>query len=390
MAQRKPAQRKTGEYHTTTFDGEQVNAYVPHPLPPSPPVEMSGRLSELHFSASHMLGRLDGATQNFPDKHLFLHQYIRAEALMSSRIEGTQSTLIDLLEYEITDRPNVPDVVEVSNYVRAMEHGVKRLREDGFPLSNRLVRETHKILLSSGRGSDKLPGEFRQSQNWIGVSRPGTARFAPPPHTEVEGCMADLEKFLHARGDGLSPIIRAGLAHVQFETIHPFLDGNGRVGRLLITLVLCDAGVLSEPLLYLSLHLMRHRSEYYDLLNEVRETGNWEAWLEFFLDGVEQTARNAVDTAAQMTELFAADEAVVGRQGRRVGSSLQVLRAFQSRPILSNMRAKELTGLSYAGVAGAMGLLEELGIVEETTGKSRNRLYSYGKYLKLLKEVSDG
>lgn len=386
-------QRETGQYHTSTFKSEQVNAFVPHPLPPSPPVEMSGRLSELQFSAAHMLGRLDGAVQNFPNKHLFLYQYIRAEAVMSSRIEGTQSTLVDLLEYEITDQPNLPDVVEVSNYVRAVEHGLRRLRDDGFPLSSRLIRETHAILLSGGqtetRGSDKLPGEFRRSQNWIGGSRPGTARFVPPPHTEVQGCMADLERFLHTRGDGLSPIIRAGLAHVQFETIHPFLDGNGRVGRLLITLMLCDAGVLSEPLLYLSLHLERHRGTYYDLLNEVRQTGDWEAWLEFFLDGVAQTAKNAVDTAAKMTRLFETDEAVVGHQGRRTSSSLQVLRAFQGRPILTKTKAKELAGLSYSAVANAVELLEELGIVKETTGKSRNRLYVYDKYLELLRKATN-
>ena len=201
--------------------------------------------------------------------------------------------------------------------------------------------------------------------------------------------MAELERFLHAKGDGLSPVIRAGLAHVQFETIHPFLDGNGRVGRLLITLLLCDAGVLSEPLLYLSLHLKRHRDTYYGLLSEVRQTGNWEAWLEFFLDGVEQTAKSAVDTAARMMQLFAADEAAVKRQGRRSGSGLRVLVAFESRAILSITKARELTGLSYSVVANSVKLLEELGIVKEITGQSRNRLYVYDKYFELMREVSE-
>jgi len=349
---------------------------------------MSNRLRDLHDSALLLLGRLDGFLSALPDKDIFLHQYTRTEAVMSSRIEGIQATLPDLFEYEITDHPVPADVVEVSNYMHALQHGLRRVREDRFPLSNRLIREMHEILFSNGQGSGKTPGAFRQSQNWIGGSRPGNTRFVPPPPTEVENCLADLERFLHAKGDGISPLIRAGLAHVQFETIHPFLDGNGRTGRLLITLMLCEAEVLSEPLLYLSLYLKKHRETYYDLLSKVRE-GDWEAWLEFFLEGLEETAQGALNTARQILELFPTDEEKISQQGRRAGSASRVLAAFKRRPILSHKVAAELTGLSYPAVASAMELLQQLGIIEETTGKSRNRLYEYRQYLDLLKTTDD-
>lgn len=378
----------TGESHITTVGDEQVRAFVPFPLPPDPPVEMNNSLKDLHDSALFFLGRLDGFLSSLPDKDIFLYQYIRAEAVMSSRIEGIQSTLPDLFEYEITGHPFPADVVEVSNYMLALEHGLRRVREDGFPLSNRLIREMHEILFSNGQGSGKTPGAFRQSQNWVGGSRPGNARFVPPPPTEVENCLAALERFLHAKDDGISPLIRAGLAHVQFETIHPFLDGNGRTGRLLITLMLCEAGVLSEPLLYLSLYLKKHREAYYDLLNKVRE-GDWEAWLEFFLDGVRETAQSAVDTTRQILELFPIDEEKISQQGRKAGSALRVHTIFKRQPILSHKVASEQAGLSYPAVASAIELLEQLGIIKETTGKSRNRLYVYRKYLDLLKKTTD-
>ena len=239
---------------------------------------------------------------------LFLYAYVRKEAVLSSQIEGTRSSLSDLLLFELEEAPGVPldDVREVSNYVAALHYGLSRLREN-FPLSNRLLRETHGVLLSRGRGSDQLPGEFRRSQNWIGGSRPGNAAFVPPPHTAVPDCMAALERFLHAEDDGLSVLLRSGLAHVQFETIHPFLDGNGRVGRLLITLLLCQAGLLRQPLLYLSLYFKQHRGVYYDLLNHVRRSGDWEAWLAFFLEGVKLTAEGAVSTAQRLSRMFQDD-----------------------------------------------------------------------------------
>ena len=378
----------TGESHITTVGDEQVRAFVPFPLPPDPPVEMNNSLKDLHDSALFFLGRLDGFLSSLPDKDIFLYQYIRAEAVMSSRIEGIQSTLPDLFEYEITGHPFPADVVEVSNCMLALEHGLRRVREDGFPLSNRLIREMHEILFSNGQGSGKTPGAFRQSQNWVGGSRPGNARFVPPPPTEVENCLAALERFLHAKDDGISPLIRAGLAHVQFETIHPFLDGNGRTGRLLITLMLCEAGVLSEPLLYLSLYLKKHREAYYDLLNKVRE-GDWEAWLEFFLDGVRETAQSAVDTTRRILELFPIDEEKISQQGRKAGSVLRVHTIFKRQPVLSHKVASEQAGLSYPAVASAMESLLQLGIIEEITGKSRNRIYTYRQYLHLLVKATD-
>ena len=286
----------TGKYSIRDYGGEQVRAFVPANLPPDPPLDLSGDLQQALESAHLALGRLDSITALLQEPALFIYAYVRREAVLSSQIEGTQSSFSDLVMFESDEAPGVPvdDVVEVSNYVAALDHGLERLR-GGFPLSNRLIREIHHVLLSGGRGSEKSPGEFRTSQNWIGGSRPGNAVFVPPPPMEVADCMGALERFLHATEDGLPVLVRAGLAHVQFETIHPFLDGNGRVGRLLITLLLSSAGVLREPLLYLSLHLKQNRSAYYDLLDEVRRTGDWEAWLAFFLEGVRETAGGCRD-----------------------------------------------------------------------------------------------
>src|SRR5579875_2894665 len=344
----------TGRYEVTAVGGEQVRAFVPAPLPPVPPIALEGTLQRLLESAVLALGRLDGVSTLLPDKSLFLYAYVRKEAVLSSQIEGTQSSLSDLLLFELEEAPGVPldDVVEVSNYVAALEHGLARLRE-GFPLSNRLIREIHGVLLSRGRGSGKDPGEFRRSQNWIGGSRPGNAAFVPPPHTVVPDCMAAFERFLHAEDDGLPLLVRAGLAHVQFETIHPFLDGNGRVGRLLVTFLLCHGGMLREPLLYLSLHFKQHRATYYELLDRVRREGDWEAWLAFFLEGVLGTAEGAVSTAQRLAEVCAA------------------------------------TGLSFPAAASAMELLTELGVARELTGRRRNRLFAYDRYLAVLNEGTE-
>jgi Fic family protein len=298
---------ETGGYEVTTVAGEHVRAFIPNPLPPVPPLALDGLIHRSIERAVLAVGRLDGVSAHLPDKSLFLYTYVRKEAVLSSQIEGTQSSLSDLLLFELDEAPGVPldDVVEVSNYVAALEHGLTRLRE-GLPLSNRLIREIHGVLLSRGRGSGKDPGEFRRSQNWLGGSRPGNAVFAPPPHTAVPDCMAALERFLHAEDDGLPTLLRVALAHVQFETIHPFLDGNGRVGRLLITLLLVHAGVLKDPLLYLSLYLKQNRARYYELLDRVRRDGDWEEWLSFFLQGVWQTADGAVTTAQRLAEMFIA------------------------------------------------------------------------------------
>ena len=380
----------TGKHAVTTVGGESVRAFVPAPLPPSPPLVLEGDLHRSLEAAILALGRLDGVSTLLPDRSLFLYAYVRKEAVLSSQIEGTQSSISDLLLFELDEAPGVPldDVVEVSNYVAALDLGLARLRE-GLPLSNRLIREIHGVLLSRGRGSGKEPGEFRRSQNWIGGTRPGNAAFVPPPQTAVPECMSALERFLHADDDGLPVLLRAGLAHVQFESIHPFLDGNGRVGRLLITFLLCHAGVLREPLLYLSLYFKQHRAEYYDLLDRVRRDGDWEAWVEFFLTGVRVTADGAVSTAQRLAEMFRSDRQKVEATGRRAGSGLRVHEALKTRPVLSLPAMRDTTGLSFPAVASAMDLLVELGIARELTGKRRNRLFVYDRYLAILNEGTE-
>ena len=381
---------ETGTYEVTTAGGEPVRAFVPLPLPPTPSLVFESALQRSLEAAVLALGRLDGVSTLLPDKSLFLYSYVRKEAVLSSQIEGTQSSLSDLLLFELDELPGVPldDVVEVSNYVAALDHGLAKLRE-GFPLSNRLLREIHGVLLSRGRGSGKEPGEFRVSQNWIGGSRPGNAAFVPPPHPAVSDCMGALELFLHAENDSLPVLVRAGLAHVQFETIHPFLDGNGRVGRLLITFLLCHAGVLRDPLLYLSLYLKEHRQDYYALLDLVRREGDWEAWLSFFLEGVRVTAEGAVETAQRLATMFREDRAKVEGKGRRAGSALRVHEAIKARPLLSMPEICRTTGLSFPAASSAMDLLVEMKIAREHTGKRRNRLFIYDGYLGILNEGTE-
>ena len=379
-----------GRYQITTVGGERIRAFVPDPLPPDPPVAFDGALQQALEPALLALGRLDAVSTLLPDTDLFLYAYVRKEAVLSSQIEGTESTLSDLLLFEMDEAPGVPleDVTEVSNYVAALNHGLTRLRE-GFPLSNRLIREIHGVLLSGSGGSGKDPGEFRRSQNWIGGSRPGNAVFVPPPHTLVPDCMSALERFLHQEDDGLPMIVRAGLAHTQFETIHPFLDGNGRVGRLLITLLLCSAGILSEPILYLSLYLKQNRSMYYALLDGVRQNGDWESWLAFFLEGVSQTADGALSTAQRLRELFQADHDRIAPIGRKAGSALRVHEAMKARPLASINDVCERTGLSFPAAGSAMDVLRELNIARELTGKARNRIFSYEQYLAILSEGTE-
>ena len=288
----------TGTYESTATGGETVRAFIPRPLPPTPRIRSRESLGCLLEEAATALGRLDAVTELLPDPHVFVYGYMRKEAVLSSQIEGLQSSLADLMLHEAggVPGPHATDVLETSNAVAALNHGVRRLR-GGFPISNRLMREMHARLFANGRGKAMTPGEFRRSQNWIGGSRPGNAAFVPPPPNHVQECMADLERFIHATDDELPVLVRAGLAHAQFETIHPFLDGNGRLGRLLIALMLCDAGLLREPLLYLSLYFKRNRSTYYQLLGDIRHTGDWEAWLRFFLEGVREVAEAGVATA---------------------------------------------------------------------------------------------
>jgi len=381
----------TGTYTTTVVGGERVQAFVPERLPPEPPLVIDGHLQTLLESAALAVGRLDGASTLLPDKALFLYAFVRKEALVSSQIEGTQSSLSDLLLFEADEMPGVPldDVQEVSRYVAALDHGVSRLRA-GFPLSSRLIREVHGVLLREGRGQDRDAGAFRRSQNWIGGTRPGNAHFVPPPPSAVPDAMADLERFLNARDSGVPWLVRAALAHVQFETIHPFLDGNGRVGRLLITLLLCDAGVLREPLLYLSLYLKRNRDRYYALLDLVRREGNWEVWLEFFASGVVEAAQGAVDTAGRLSELFALDRSrIEGATGRRAGSALRVHDALKARPLRSINDLAATTGLSYPAASAAVDALVDLGVAREFTGRRRDRLFAYDRYVAILGEGTE-
>ena len=375
---------RLGKQVETAAGGEKVRAFVPPPLPPDPPLDL-GQFLTLYDRASAAVGRLDGVTTILPSTPLFLFMYVRKEALLSSQIEGTQSSLSDLLLFENHEIPHVAidDVTEVSNYVAAIEHGVERLR-GGFPLSLRLIREMHDILLKSGRGASMQPGEFRRSQNWIGGTRPGNALFVPPPPDHLDGCLDAFERFLHLDDPGLPPLIKAGLAHVQFETIHPFLDGNGRLGRLLITLMLCEAGVLREPILYLSLFLKAHREHYYRLLQEVRFAGAWETWMEFYLTGVAETAEQAADTARELLAMFEADRQTIRGLGRAAASVLRVHDLMQKRPIVTIQAASRELDLSVPTVGKALDLMMEAGVVRETTGKQRGRIYAYSSYLGLL------
>jgi Fic family protein len=380
----------TGTYEQTSVGGEVVRAFVPNPLPPDPPLQLDGALRDHLDSALVELGRLDGVSSLLPDPHLFLCTYVRKEAVLSSQIEGTQSTLSDLLLFELKEAPGVPleDVVEVSNYVRAMTHGLQRLR-GGFPLSNRLLREIHEILLSRGRGSGKAPGEFRRSQNWIGGTRPGNARFVPPPPNRVQESMGELERFLHDHAGRTPPLLKAALSHLQFETIHPFLDGNGRVGRLLITLLLCAEGVLREPMLYLSLHFKQHRGRYYELLDSVRRDGNWEAWVGFFAEAVAAMAESAVATARRLLEIAQRDRERVQRLGRRGGSAPMVHQVLQSMPVCTIPRLAKKTGLTLPTIAKALDVLGQEGIAREITGKQRHRVYRYDAYMTVLNEGTE-
>lgn len=373
-----------GRYVRQTTASEPFEAFIPFPLPPDPPVEVDLDLLE---RANRAVGRLDALTLLLPDPSLFLYFYVRKEAVLSSQIEGTQSSLSDLLLHEYGDRPGVPidDVQEVSQYVAALNHGLERLR-GGFPLSLRLIREIHEVLLSRGRGSTQSPGEFRRSQNWIGGSRPGNARFVPPPWEEVMECMGDLEKFLHDEPVRTPLLLKAALSHVQFETIHPFLDGNGRVGRLLITFLLCSEGALSEPLLYLSLYFKAHRETYYDLLGRVRVEGGWEAWVTFFLEGVVETSEQAVNTAQRIMKLFTEDRASVETMGQAAGNVARVHSYLQRKPVLVIPRASKDIGISQPTVTAALRRMEEIGVVKEITGKARDRIYVYQAYLDILEE----
>ncbi|MCF8081441.1 MAG: Fic family protein [Desulfobacterales bacterium] len=374
-----------GHYVSVSTAGEKVRAFVPSPLPPHPPIEWTPEL-RTKFDAAHVaIGKLDSISTFLPEISILLYVYIRKEAVLSSMIEGTQSSLSDLLLFELDMEPGVPldDVQEVSNYVAAMYHGLKRL-EEGFPLSLRLIKEMHRILLSKGRGNNQTPGEFRRTQNWIAGTRPGNASFVPPPVDQVMPCMDKLEWFLHDRPEPTPPLLKAALSHVQFETIHPFLDGNGRLGRLLVTILLCEQKVLRHPILYLSLYFKTHRRHYYELLDNVRLTGDWEAWLEFFAEAVTATADQAVETSRHLVDLAHEDRERIARLGRASESALKVQRALMARPITDSGWLVDQTGITPATVNKCLRHLQHLGIVQELTERKRNRVFSYKKYLQIL------
>ena len=404
-----------GTYISSVAGGETVHAFVPAPLPPNPPLDLGGTRQTLLERATLALGRLDSISLLLPDPRLFLYAYVRREAVLSSQIEGTQSSLSDLLLFELDEVPGVPfdDVVEVSNYIAALEHGMARLRE-GFPLCNRLLREMHAKLMARGRGSEKAPGdksagkpictaesrseggsdrevrsEFRRSQNWIGGTRPGNAQFVPPPPQQVEPCMAALESFIHGEADTAPVLLKAALAHVQFETIHPFLDGNGRLGRLLIALLLHQGGLLAQPLLYLSLYFKQHRAVYYELLDRVRGDGDWEVWVDFFLEGVEQIANGAVQTARRLVALFQQDTQRAQVAGRGAANVLRALDALRQRPMSSLRQLCEDTGMAFPTASKSMQALVTLSIARELTGQRRNRVFVYDGYLNILNEGSE-
>lgn len=361
-------------------------AFVPAPLPPDPPVRMDASMVGLLSRADQAVGRLDGVARTLPNPDLFVAMYVRREAVLSSQIEGTQSTLEDVLAFELDPRQRrVPrDVEEVVNYVRAMNYGLERLAT--LPLSLRLIREIHAELMRGVRGADKLPGEFRRSQNWIGPEGAGLSRasFVPPPVPEMTNALWDLETFLHA-DDGLPMLVRCGLAHAQFESIHPFLDGNGRAGRLLITFQLVHGGVLHRPLLYLSYYIKRHKAEYYDRLTAIREDGSWESWLRFFLRGVAETAEEATTTAEAIVRLREEHRALLQDEGLGL-NGLRLLDLLFRQPLVNVNLAKDKLEVAFRTANDLVDRLVSLGLLEEITGGQRNRVFRYAPYWRLLEE----
>lgn len=367
--------------------GEKVRAFVPPNLPPSPPLTFTAGDQAALDRALLTLGRLDGVATTLPDADLLLYTFVRKEAVLSSNIEGTQSTLDDLLQHEVDSVPNalVEDVREVSRYVEAMNHGLDSIR-GGFPLSNRLLREMHQILLSGGRGGQKQPGEFRRSQNWIGGTRPGNASFVPPPPHRLDECLSNLERYLHEPGNA---IVKAAVAHVQFETIHPFLDGNGRVGRLLITLMLCSEGVLSKPLLYPSLYFKENRPAYYAELNAVRQSGDYERWIDFFAEAIRHSAQVAITTGQRISKAFAEDRAQLKQVPRTAGNLLLVQEALQAKPVTTIAALTKATGLTTPTVTTALKDLEARGIIKEVTGRARDRVFVYSRYMDAMSATDE-
>jgi Fic family protein len=362
---------------------EGYKAFIPKPLPPIPEIEMNQEMWNLLSQADRALGRLDGATDVLPNPDLFVFMYVRKEAVLSSQIEGTQASLIDVLEFEsqAVEPDNPQDVEEVVNYIAAINYGLKCLKE--LPVSLRLIREIHQELMKGVRGSERNPGEFRRTQNWIGAGGCSLAKatYVPPPPYEMLQSLDNLEKFLHSP-QPMPILIKIGLAHAQFETIHPFLDGNGRTGRLLITFLLCEQNILQRPLLYISYYFKMHRTEYYDRLQAVRDTGNWEDWLKFFLRGVYEVAQEAAATARKIVKLKEEHrQLLLGEMGRKSGSAIALLESLYFKPIFTVEHVAEITNLSYPNANALIKKLVGIGLLREITGQKRNRVFSYAPYL---------
>ena len=377
------ASRRAGRY---VVQPQGYRAFIPSPLPPEPPVRLEGEIQAQLSQADLALGRLDGSIQTLPDPDLFVLMYVRKEAVLSSQIEGTQSSLQDVLAAEASIRsPKQPrDVGEVINYVTAMNYGLDRL--ETLPISVRLIREIHTRLLHGVRGSQTQPGELRTRQNWIGPAgcTLNEATFVPPPHHEVPNALGALETFIHNPSE-LPVLVQVGLIHAQFETIHPFLDGNGRVGRLLITFLLCQRGILKQPVLYLSHFFRQHRSDYYDRLQAVRDGGDWEGWLAFFLRGVAEVSAVAVDTVRRVLTLREEHRTLVTEQlGRAAANGHRVLDYLYRRPLVSVASVQAITGTAYSSANDLVARLVRIGVLEEVTGNQRNRVFRYGPYLKAL------
>lgn len=376
---------RAGQYIEQTSG---YRAFIPKPLPPVPEVNMDGEMWSLLSQADRSLGRLDGSTEALPNPDLFVFMYVRKEAVLSSQIEGTQASLIDVLEFESqTLEPDNPqDIAEVVNYIAAINYGLNRLKE--LPVSLRLIREIHQKLMQGVRGSEREPGEFRRTQNWIGASGCSLAEatYVPPPPHEMMQALGNLERFLYD-SEPMPSLIKIGLAHAQFETIHPFLDGNGRTGRLLITFLLCEKNILKYPLLYISYFFKKYRSEYYELLQGVRDTGNWEAWLKFFLRGVYEVAQEASATARQIVTMKEEHrQLLILQMGRKSGNAIALLESLYFKPIFAIEYVESVTSLSYANANTLVKDLCKLGLLQEITGQKRNRAFAYAPYLDTFKD----
>jgi len=367
---------------------EGYKAFIPSPLPPTPQIIMDQEMWNLLSQADRALGRLDGATDALPNPDLFVFMYVRKEAVLSSQIEGTQASLIDVLEFEskALEPDNPQEVAEVVNYIGAINYGLERLKD--LPVSLRLIREIHQELMQGVRGAERSPGEFRRSQNWIGAGGCSLAEasYVPPPPHEMLQSLDNLEKFLHSP-QPMPTLIKVGLAHAQFETIHPFLDGNGRTGRLLITFLLCEQNILQRPLLYISYYFKKYRAEYYDRLQAVRDSGNWEGWLKFFLRGVYEVAQEAAATARKIVNLKEEHrQLVLNAMGRKSGNAIALLESLYFRPIFTVEHAEAITNLSYPNANTLIKNLSDIGLLQEITGQKRNRAFSYEPYLSVFRD----